>query len=76
MTATSSAHRRIRDARFAMHEMEADLEEVRALVRQRRVIAARGAGTEELRCCDAEIERHRREIAHLALLAAEPFKAA
>jgi hypothetical protein len=57
-------------------EVATGLEHVRDLVCLRRIFAERGATDDELRVCDAEIDRYRRRIARLTRAASEPLKAA
>jgi hypothetical protein len=53
----------------ARASLDAELQHLRDLVALRSILARHGSAADELRRCDAEINRHRRE---LALLAGQP----
>ncbi len=54
------------DERREQNEIEEELQHIRDLVRLRSIFERHGVAKDELRTYDAEIERHRRELAVLA----------
>jgi hypothetical protein len=63
-------HIRTRTSRFDLqweqNEIEAELQHIRDLVRLRLIFERHGVAKDELQNYDAEIERHRRDLAVLA----------
>ena len=51
---------------WEQHEIEAELQHIRDLVRLRLIFERHGVAQDELQNYDAEIERHRRDLAVLA----------
>ena len=51
---------------WEQHEIEAELQHIRDLVRLRSIFERHGVAKDELQSYDAEIERHRRDLAVLA----------
>jgi hypothetical protein len=54
------------EERRGQNEIAAELQHIRDLVRLRAIFERRGIGGDELRSYDAEIDRHRRDLALLA----------
>ena len=54
------------DERREQNEIEAELQHIRDLVRLRSIFERHGVAEDELQSYDAEIERHRRDLAVLA----------
>ncbi len=76
MTTTAPTHSRRRSSLPAAGELDSSLAHIRDLVSLRRIFAAYGAGEEELRLCDAEIERERQSVARFARAGAQALRAA
>jgi hypothetical protein len=54
------------DERREQNEIESELQHIRDLVRLRSIFERHGVDKDELQSYDAEIERHRRDLAVLA----------